>query len=130
MTVVECAEYDYIDIDARLWLSEGHETKFNSEIDGRDISGQLQEGCAPAPGNVVRRGDPAERSRRREGQAPRPDREPDANGHRDWAQRLPLCTFRQYSGRGTADDWAIDIYADALLEHVDHDPRLRFASRV
>jgi 5-methylcytosine-specific restriction enzyme subunit McrC len=32
---------------------------------------------------------------------------------------LSLKAFREYSGRGTADDWAMDIYADALLDHVD-----------
>ena len=37
VTVVECAEYEHIEIDPELWLGEGHETKFNSEIDGRDI---------------------------------------------------------------------------------------------
>ena len=31
---------------------------------------------------------------------------------------MPLRALRHYSGRGTADDWALDIYTDALLEHV------------
>src|SRR3954449_6951506 len=37
VTVVECAEYDHIELDTSLWLSAGHQTIFNSEIDGRDI---------------------------------------------------------------------------------------------
>lgn len=37
VTVVECVEYGYLNIDASLWMTEGHATKFNSEIDGRDI---------------------------------------------------------------------------------------------
>lgn len=33
---------------------------------------------------------------------------------------LPLkALLRDYSGRGTADDWAMDIYTDALLDHLD-----------
>lgn len=120
VVVVDCAEYDQIDIDACLWLSEGHETKFNSEIDGRDVlranfkKGVLRlqatsyVGVIPLNDRVVVRVKP---------------RVPIANltrmvietGH----SMLPLSAFRGYSGRGTADDWAMDIYADALLDYVD-----------
>lgn len=118
--VVECAEYDHIDIDAKLWLSEGHQTKFNSEIDGRDIlranfrKGVLRlqatsyVGVIPLNDRIVVRVKP---------------RVPIANLTRMVIETghsvLPLKAFREYSGRGTADDWAMDIYTDALLEHVD-----------
>lgn len=120
VVVVECAEYDHIDIDASLWLSEGHRTKFNSEIDGRDIlranfkKGVLHlqatsyVGVIPLNDRVVVRVRP---------------RVPIANLTRMVIETghnvLPLSTFREYSGRGTADDWAMDIYADALLDYVD-----------
>lgn len=120
VVVVECAEYDNIEIDAALWLGEGHETIFNSEIDGRDIlrahfrKGVLRlqatsfVGVIPLNDRVVVRVKP---------------RVPIANltrmviatGH----DVLPLSAFRDYSGRGTADDWAMDLYADALLDYVD-----------
>ncbi|RZS44986.1 5-methylcytosine-specific restriction enzyme subunit McrC [Herbihabitans rhizosphaerae] len=120
VVVVECAEYDHIDIDAGLWLDERHQTKFNSEIDGRDIlratfkKGVLKlqatsyVGVIPLNEYVVVRVKP---------------RVPIANLTRMVIETghnvLPLSTFREYSGRGTADDWAMDIYTDALLDHVD-----------
>lgn len=121
VVVVECAEYDHIDIDAGLWLSEGHETKFNSEIDGRDIlranfkKGVLKlqatsyVGVIPLNEHVV--------------VLVRP-RVPIANLTRMVIETghdvLPLqALLREYSGRGTADDWTMDIYTDALLDHVD-----------
>lgn len=120
VVVVECAEYDHIEIDASLWLGEGHETIFHSEIDGRDIlratfrKGVLRlqatsyVGVFPLNERAVVRVRP---------------RVPIANltrmvidtGH----DVLPLSAFRDYSGRGTADDWAMDLYADALLDYVD-----------
>jgi 5-methylcytosine-specific restriction enzyme subunit McrC len=120
VVVVECAEYDSIEIDTELWLGEGHQTIFNSEIDGRDIlranfrKGVLKlhatsyVGVIPLNDRVVVRVRP---------------RVPLANltrmvvdtGH----NLLALSAFREYSGRGTADDWAMDIYADALLDYVD-----------
>lgn len=120
VVVVDCAEYDHIDIDATLWLSEGHETKFNSEIDGRDIlranfkKGVLKlqatsyVGVIPLNEHVVVRVKP---------------RVPIANLTRMVIETghnvLPLRAFRKYSGRGTADDWTMDIYTDALLDHLD-----------
>jgi len=118
--VVDCAEYEHIDIDASLWISEGHETKFDSEIDGRDVlranfkKGVLQlqatsyVGVIPLNERVVVRVKP---------------RVPIANLTRMVVETghdvLPLSAFRDYSGRGTADDWAMDIYTDALLNYVD-----------
>lgn len=120
VVVVECAEYDHINIDASLWLGDDYATKFNSEIDGRDVlranfsKGVLRlqatsyVGVIPLNDRVVVRVRP---------------RVPIANltrmvietGH----DLLPLSAFRDYSGRGTADDWAMDLYADALLDYVD-----------
>jgi 5-methylcytosine-specific restriction enzyme subunit McrC len=120
ITVVDCVEYDHIDIDSSLWLGEAHETRFNSEIDGRDIlragfrKGVLHlqatsyVGVIPLNEHVVIRVRP---------------RVPIANLTRMVVETghsvLPLSAFRKYSGRGTADDWAMDIYTDALLDYVD-----------
>lgn len=118
--VVECAEYDHIEIDTALWLNDAHQIVLNSEIDGRDIlrahfrNGVLRlqatsyVGVIPLNEHVVVRVKP---------------RVPIANltrmvietGH----DLLALSAFRDYSGRGTADDWAMDLYADALLDYVD-----------
>lgn len=120
IVVVDCVEYGYIDIDPDLWISQEHRTKFYSEIDGRDIlratfrNGVLKlqatsyVGVIPLNERVVIRVRP---------------RVPIANltrmvidtGH----DVLPLSAFRDYSGRGTADDWALDIYTDALLGYVE-----------
>ena len=120
IVIVECSEYETIEIDTKLWLSEGHETIFNSEIDGRDVlranfrRGVLRlqatsyVGVIPLNERVIVRVKP---------------RVPLANltrmvietGH----SLLALSAFRDYSGRGTADDWAMDVYTDALLDYVD-----------
>lgn len=120
IVVVECAEYDHIEIDTALWLNEAHQIVLNSEIDGRDIlrasfrKGVLRlqatsyVGVIPLNEQVVVRVKP---------------RVPIASltrmvietGH----EVLALSAFREYSGRGTADDWAMDIYTDALLDYVD-----------
>ena len=120
VVVVECAEYDHVDVDADLWLSDGHETQFSSEIDGRDVlranfkKGVLRlqatsyVGVIPLNDRVIVRVKP---------------RVPIANLTRMVVETghdvLALKAFRDYSGRGTADDWTMDIYADALLDHVD-----------
>lgn len=118
--VVECAEYDQIEIDTELWLNSAHQIVLNSEIDGRDIlranfrKGVLRlqatsyVGVIPLNEHVVVRVKP---------------RVPIANltrmvietGH----EVLALSAFRDYSGRGSADDWAMDLYTDALLDYVD-----------
>ncbi len=119
--MVECAEYDSIEVPVELWLSERHETKFNSEIDGRDIlranfkKGVLKlqatsyVGVIPLNDHLVVRVRP---------------RVPIANLTRMVVETghsvLPLSALREYSGRGTADDWAMDIYTDALLDHIDN----------
>lgn len=120
VTIVECEEYEHINIDNALWISDEHRIVLNAEIDGRDVlranfrGGVLQlqatsfVGVIPLNEHVVLRVRP---------------RVPLANltrmviatGH----SVLPLSAFREYAGRGTADDWAMDIYTDALLDHVD-----------
>lgn len=120
VTVIDCAEYDHIDLDASMWISESHQTKFNSEIDGRDIlranfkrgvltlQATSYVGVIPLNERVVVRVKP---------------RVPIANLTRMVIETghsvLPLSAFRDYSGRGTADDWTMDIYTDALLDYVD-----------
>ena len=118
--MVECAEYDSIDIDPSLWLGEGHQTILNSEIDGKDVfrasfdHGVLRlkatsfVGVIPINDRVVVRVRP---------------RVPIANltrmvidtGH----DVLALSAFREYSEHGTANDWTMNLYTDALLDYVD-----------
>lgn len=120
VVVVECYEYDHIDIEPSLWLSEGHEAILNSEIDGKDIlrasfsKGRIRlqatsfVGIIPVNERVIIRVKP---------------RVPLSNltrmvidtGH----SVLPLSSFREYASRGTADDWIMDRYVDALLDYVD-----------
>lgn len=120
VVVVECAEYDHIEVDPSLWLTGSHETRFNSEIDGRDIlratfrAGVLKlqatsyVGVIPLNEHVVVRVKP---------------RVPIENLTRMVVETghdvLPLTAFRDYSGRGTTDEWTLDVYTDALLDHVD-----------
>lgn len=119
-TVIECREYDYIDIDPALWLNEGHATILNSEIDGRDIlrasfsRGKIRlqatsfVGVIPVNERVIVRVKP----RVPLGSLTRMVVE---TGH----DVLPLSSFRDYAGHGIADNWIMDRYADALLEYVD-----------
>ena len=91
VVVVECAEYDHINIDANLWLGDDFETKFNSEIDGRDVlranfrKGVLRlqatsyVGVIPLNDRVVVRV-----------RAAGPGREPDAHGDRDGSRRAAV----------------------------------------
>jgi 5-methylcytosine-specific restriction enzyme subunit McrC len=118
--VVECSEYGHIDVDASLWLGAAHQAIFNSEIEGRDIlratfsKGVLRlqatsyVGVIPLNDRVIVRVRP---------------RVPIANLTRMVVDTehsvLPLSAFREYSGRGTADDWTMDLYADAILDEVD-----------
>lgn len=118
--VVECVEYEHIDIDSSLWFGDGHRTIFNSEIDGKDVlranfSGgvlRLQAtsfvGVIPINDRVVLRVKP---------------RVPLSNLTRMVVETghsvLALSAFRDYAGRGTADDWAMDRYTDALLDYID-----------
>ncbi|QCQ17264.1 5-methylcytosine restriction system specificity protein McrC [Microbacterium sp. RG1] len=118
--VVECEEYEHVDVDSSLWVSDRHTIVLNSEIDGRDVlrasfrGGKLQlqatsyVGVIPLNQHVVLRVRP---------------RVPLANLTRMVIETghsvLPLRAFREYAGRGNADDWTMDIYADTLLDHVD-----------
>lgn len=120
VVVKECLEYEYLDIDPTLWLGDGHETILNSEIDGKDIlratfsKGVLRlqatsfVGVIPLNDRVILRVRP---------------RVPLSNLTRMVVETghsvLALSAFRDYAGRGTADDWAMDRYADALLDYVD-----------
>ncbi|GIJ09178.1 hypothetical protein ACFFMR_23775 [Micromonospora andamanensis] len=120
LIVVECAEHDNIEIDAALWLSGDHHLVLNPEIDGRDIlranfrRGVLRlqatsyVGVIPLNDRVIVRVKP---------------RVPIANLTRMVIETghdvLALSAFREYSSRGSADDWAMDVYADALLDYLD-----------
>lgn len=120
LRVVECVEYEHIDIDTSLWFGDGHRAIFNSEIDGRDVlranfaGGVLRlqatsfVGVIPINDRVVLRVKP---------------RVPLSNLTRMVIETghsvLALSAFRDYAGRGTADDWAMDRYADALLDYID-----------
>jgi len=119
--VVECVEYGHINVDPLIWVSDNHRAVFSSEIDGRRVlqatvhEGQLRlqatsyVGVIPLNDQVIVRVRP---------------RFPIANltrmvtdtGH----QHIEALTaFRDYSTQGTADDWTMDLYADALLDYVD-----------
>lgn len=120
VTVVDVAEYGFIDIPTDLWVGAGHEAIFNSEINGRDIlrpsfvKGALRlqatsyVGVIPINDRVVVRVRP---------------RVPLANLTRmveDTGHSLtPLTALREYSGRGSANEWALDLYASALIDYVD-----------
>ena len=120
VAVVECFEYDQIDIDTSLWIGEGHKAVLNSEIDGKDVlranfsKGVLRlqatsfVGVIPINGKVILRVKP---------------RMPLSNLTRMVIETghsvLALSAFRDYAGRGTADDWVMDHYAVALLDYVD-----------
>lgn len=120
VVVIECAEYDNIEIDTELWLGEGHRTIINSEIDGRDVlranfrKGVLKLQTTSYVGVIALNDRVVVRVR---------PRVPLASLTRMVVETgqdlLPLSAFRGYSGRGTADDWAMDIYTDALLDYVD-----------
>ena len=120
VTIVDVQEYGFIDIPTELWVGDGHKAIFNTEIDKRDIlrpsfvKGALRlqatsyVGVIPINEHVVVRVRP---------------RVPLANLTRMVVDTnhslLPLTALREYSGRGSADDWAMDLYTDALLDYVD-----------
>lgn len=120
VTIVECAEYEHIDLDPSLWFGEGHRAIFNSEIDGKDVlranftGGVLRlqatsfVGVIPLNDRVVLRVKP---------RVPMKSltRMVIETGHGVMA----LSAIRDYAGHGRADDWAMDRYADALLDYVD-----------
>lgn len=120
VTVVEVAEYGYINVPSELWVGDGHKAIFNTEIDNRDIlrpsfvKGTLRlqatsyVGVIPINDRLVVRVKP---------------RVPLANLTRmvvDTGHGLTaLRALREYSGKGTADDWAMDLYATALIDYID-----------
>lgn len=118
--VKECREYEYVEIDPSLWLGETHQAILNSEIDGKDVlranfnGGRLRlqatsfVGVIPINDKVILRVKP---------RVPLGDltRMVIETGH----GVLALSALRDYSGRGTADDWIMDRYASALLDYVD-----------
>lgn len=118
--VKECREYEYVEIDPSLWLGETHQAILNSEIDGRDVlrasfaGGRLRlqatsfVGVIPINDKVILRVKP---------RVPLGDltRMVIETGH----GVLALSALRDYTGRGTADDWIMDRYANALLDYVD-----------
>ncbi|WP_433687632.1 5-methylcytosine restriction system specificity protein McrC [Micromonospora carbonacea] len=120
LVIVECAEHDSIEIDSELWLDREHHLVLNPEIDGRDVlrasfrRGTLRlqatsyVGVIPLNERVIVRVKP---------------RVPIASLTRMVIETghdvLALSAFREYSSRGTADDWAMDVYADALLDYLD-----------
>lgn len=120
VTVVEVAEYGFIDIPSNLWVGDSHKAIFNTEIDNRDIlrpsfvKGALRlqatsyVGVIPINDRVVVRVKP---------------RVPLANLTRmvvDTGHGLTALTaLREYSGQGTAGDWVMDLYATALIDYVD-----------
>lgn len=120
VTVVDCVEYEHVAVDPSLWVGEGHSTRFNSEIDGRDVlranfrNGVLQLQATSYVGVIPLNDDVLLRVRPRVplGNLTRMVVE---TGH----SVLPLSAFRDYSGRGSASDWTMDIYTDALLDHLD-----------
>lgn len=120
VAIVECVEYGHIDIDPELWFGEGNRMVLNSEIDGKDVlrasfaKGVLRlqatsfVGIIPINSRVIVRVRPRVPLRHL-------TRMVTETGH----EVLALSAFREYAGRGTADDWVMDRYADALLDYVD-----------
>ncbi|SHU42029.1 5-methylcytosine-specific restriction enzyme subunit McrC [Mycobacteroides abscessus subsp. abscessus] len=120
VVVKECYEYEHIDIHPSLWLGEGYEAILNSEIEGKDVlrasfaKGMLRlqatsfVGVIPINDRVIVRVKP---------------RVPFGNLTRMVLETghnvLALSAFRDYAGRGTAGDWVMDRYAEALLDYVD-----------
>jgi 5-methylcytosine-specific restriction enzyme subunit McrC len=120
VTVVDVVEYGIIDVPVDLWVGDGHQAIFNSEIDGRDVlrpsfaKGRLRlqatsyVGVIPINDRLVVRVSP---------------RVPLANLTRMVVETnhsvMPLTALREYTGRGSADKWAMDLYTSALLDYVD-----------
>lgn len=118
--VKECREYEYVEIDPSLWLGESHQAILNSEIDGKDVlrasfsKGTLRlqatsyVGVIPINDRVILRVKP---------RVPLGDltRMVIETGH----GVLALSALRSYAGRGNTNDWVMDLYVVALLDHVD-----------
>lgn len=118
--VAECVEYAQIDVDPALWFGDGNRAIFNSEIDGKDVlrvnfsRGVLRlqatsfVGVIPINERLVLRVRP---------RVPMKSltRMVIETGHGVMA----LSALRDYAGHGQADDWAMERYADALLDFLD-----------
>ncbi len=118
--VAECVEYAQIDVDPALWFGDGNRMIFNSEIDGKDVlranfsRGVLKlqatsfVGVIPINDRLVVRVRP---------RVPMKSltRMVIETGHGVMA----LSALREYAGHGTADDWAMERYTDALLDFLD-----------
>ncbi|MFK5691347.1 hypothetical protein ACI3EY_16940 [Ornithinimicrobium sp. LYQ92] len=118
--VVECVEYGHVDVEPSLWFGDDHRAVLNSEIDGKDVlrahfaGGVLRlqatsfVGVIPINDRVVLRVRP---------RVPLKSltRMVIETGHGVMA----LSAVRDYAGRGPADEWVMDRYADALLDYVD-----------
>ena len=101
-------------------MGDTHQAILNSEIDGKDVlrasfsGGRLRlqatsfVGVIPINDKVIVRVRP---------RVPLGDltRMVIETGH----GLLALSALREYTGRGTADDWIMDRYASALLDYVD-----------
>lgn len=118
--VYSCEEYQHVDVDPGALMGSNHELVLDSEVDGKDafsvyfVEGKMRlqasslVGVIPLNDQVVLKVKP---------------RVPIANltrmvietGH----PTVALAAFREYRGHGTADDWAMDLYASALLDRVD-----------
>jgi len=127
VTVIDCAEYEHVKVDAELWLTDEHRTLFSADIDGRDIlragfkNGALTLQATSYVGVIPLNDDVVLRVKPRVPLASLTRMVVDT-GH----SVLPLSVFRGYSGRGSADDWAMDIYTEEFLKQLDelHDAGL------
>lgn len=115
-----CEEYQYVDIDPAALLDEKHDLVLNSGVDGKDafsvyfVKGKLRlqasslVGIVPINDRVMLRIRP---------------RVPISNltrmVHDTGHPTIALDSFREYRGHGSATDWAMDLYASALLRNVE-----------
>lgn len=118
--VADCVEYAHVDVDPALWFGDGNRAIFNSEIDDKDVlrvnfSGGILKlqatsfvGVIPINEQLVLRVRP---------RVPMKSltRMVIETGHGVMA----LSALRGYAGQGTADDWAMERYAIALLDYLD-----------
>lgn len=121
VTVFPCEEYGHVDVDPSLLLdADGQSLNISEDVEGRDAyrvgfsKGRLRltassyVGVIPLNEQVVLKVRP---------------RVPIANltrmvqdtGH----PTVALRAFREYRGHGSADDWVMDLYAEALIDYVD-----------
>lgn len=118
--VIPCEEYGEVAVDPALLLGPDGKLNVNEEIRKKDAyrvsfaKGQMRftassyVGVIPLNEHVVLKVSP---------------RVPIANLTRMVQETghpvYPLLAFRDYRGHGTADDWAMDLYAETLIDYVD-----------